>query len=78
MHNYIFELSSTAIPEDERYSIFDIPDWFKGSIADAAYDTAGEERELAIAGLIKGIASSTPAAAPSRKPASVSPTVTRM
>jgi len=55
MHNYIFELSSTAIPEDERYSIFDIPDWFKGSIADAAYDTAGEERELAIASLIKGL-----------------------
>ena len=53
MHNYIFELSRMAIPEDERYSIFDIPDWFNGSIADPVYDTEGEERELAIDGLIK-------------------------
>ena len=55
MHNYIFELSSVPIVKEDRLSIWDVPDWFNGPIADSVYSTEGEERELAIASLVKGL-----------------------
>lgn len=57
MHDYIYELSSRPIPENERYSLFDIPDWFHGSIADSVYDADGDERELAIESFVRSLGS---------------------
>lgn len=55
MHEYIYELSSSPVPEDNRYSIFEIPDWFHGFIADSVYDTDGEERESAIESFVRDL-----------------------
>ena len=48
MHCYIYELSKEPIPEEERYSNSDLPDWFHGSISDGTYDIDAKERVSAI------------------------------
>lgn len=53
MHCYIYEVSASPIPEEEQYSLSEIPSWFFGSIADSASDVAGEERELAIQSFVE-------------------------
>lgn len=57
MHDYIYELSSSPIPENERYSLFDIPDWFHGSIADSVCDADSEERKVAIESFVRSLGS---------------------
>ena len=52
MHGYIYELSSDPIPEEERYSNTDLPDWFHGSISDGTSDINAEERVSAIESLL--------------------------
>lgn len=54
MHCYIYEVSNAPIEEESRCSNTDLPDWFHGTIADGAYDTDNEERELAIESLVSG------------------------
>lgn len=56
MHGYIFELSSEPIPEEERYSNTDLPDWFHGSISDGTCDIDEEERVSAINSLLGTLA----------------------
>ena len=56
MHGYIYELSSDPIPEEERYSNTDLPDWFHGSISDGTSDINAEERVSAIESLLGTLA----------------------
>ena len=56
MHCYIYELSKEPIPEEERYSNSDLPDWFHGSISDGTYDINAEERVSAIESLLGTLA----------------------
>ena len=58
MHCYIYELSSEPIPEEERYSSTDLPDWFHGSISDGTCDINAEERVSAIESLLGTLAGS--------------------
>ena len=58
MHGYIYELSSDPIPEEERYSNTDLPDWFHGSISDGTCDINAEERVSAIESLLGTLAGS--------------------
>ena len=56
MHCYIYELSKEPIPEEERYSNSDLPDWFHGSISDGTYDIDAKERVSAIESLLGTLA----------------------
>ena len=44
MHSRIFELSENPIPEDERFSQGDVPEWFLNSIADYTDDIPDDQR----------------------------------
>ncbi len=45
MHSRIYELSDRPVPEDGRYSLSDVPEWFFSTIADYGDDIASGARE---------------------------------
>jgi len=47
MHCWIYEVAEQPITHDERISLDEIPDWFRGSIADSMTEASDYERNQA-------------------------------
>ena len=47
MHSRVFQLSDEELPEDEWMSLYHIPEWFYGSVADSAIESENREADFA-------------------------------